>query len=390
MKSLTRSHLFAFLLGALLLSTVAALQLWLVLGVVKPIGFIIPFLIGGFAGLILYHQFHKNKIYQKHLEEKNQRLELVLQATGLGFWDWYPKTNQVIYDARWAEMLGFRLDEIEQSQQTWKSRVHPDDLQQCYQDIQAHIDGKTEFYSNIHRMLHKNGHWIYILDRGKVVERDANGEPVRFSGTHSDITALKRIESELQTKTENLEHVNRQLKQLSVTDGLTKMHNRRAFEQRMQEEWQRCKRTSTPFSVLMIDTDFFKNYNDGYGHLAGDECLKKIALQLKKAARRQNDFAARYGGEEFVIILPEDTLEEAYEVAESIRTTIENLQIPHAYSEISKVVTISIGVAQSEFSTDEDYQTLISAADKALYLAKSQGRNRCEKYPLLENTPEID
>lgn len=124
------------------------------------------------------------------------RLKLVLEGTGLGLWDWNPQTNEVTFDEQWAKMLGHQLSEIEFNLDSWINRVHPDDIKSCFEDIQKHIDGITDYYQNVHRMKHKNGNWVYIWDRGKIVERDADGKPTRFTGTHTDITKQKEAEIE--------------------------------------------------------------------------------------------------------------------------------------------------------------------------------------------------
>ncbi len=125
---------------------------------------------------------------EEQLESQRKRLELVIQGTRLGMWDWNPQTNEVAFNAMWAEMLGHDFSEIESNLSEWESRVHPDDLSGCYADIQAHIDGTVPFYENVHRMRHKDGSWVYILDRGQIMERDEQGRPTRFTGTHTDIT----------------------------------------------------------------------------------------------------------------------------------------------------------------------------------------------------------
>lgn len=129
-------------------------------------------------------------------DKHRRRLELVLEGTRLGMWDWNPQTNEVVFDARWAEMLGHTLDEIEPGLESWSSRVHPDDLDACYADIQAHIEGRTPFYENVHRMRHKDGYWVHILDRGRIAERDEQGRPTRFTGTHTDISAQREAEQQ--------------------------------------------------------------------------------------------------------------------------------------------------------------------------------------------------
>ncbi|WNO09995.1 response regulator [Teredinibacter sp. KSP-S5-2] len=123
-----------------------------------------------------------------------ERLKLVLDSTRLGMWDWNPQTNEVLFDQNWATMLGVTVDDLTMTLDDWSSRVHPDDMEKCFQDIQAHLTGETDFYENLHRMRHADGHWVYILDRGRVVEHDENGNPVRFTGTHADVTPLKNAE----------------------------------------------------------------------------------------------------------------------------------------------------------------------------------------------------
>jgi len=125
-----------------------------------------------------------------------ERLKLVLDSTRLGMWDWNPQTDEVIFDRNWAAMLGLTLDDLTMTLSDWSCRVHPDDMDKCMQDIQAHLSGEVDFYENLHRMKHVAGHWVYILDRGKVVEYDAQGRPVRFTGTHADVTPLKKAEFE--------------------------------------------------------------------------------------------------------------------------------------------------------------------------------------------------
>jgi len=138
-----------------------------------------------------------------HLQKN--RLELVLEGSGLGLWDWNPQTNEVTFDRNWAEMLGYDLEEIEFNLNSWESRVHLDDLASCYEDIKSHMEGKDDLYQNIHRMKHKDGSWVYIWDRGKIVDRDINGNPTRFTGTHTNVTAQKIAEQNLLKEIESKE-----------------------------------------------------------------------------------------------------------------------------------------------------------------------------------------
>jgi diguanylate cyclase (GGDEF)-like protein/PAS domain S-box-containing protein len=167
-----------------------------------------------------------------------------------------------------------------------------------------------------------------------------------------------------------------QLKLIAFIDGLTGVANRRHFDNTLDLEWRRAMRSAKLLSLIMIDIDFFKNYNDLYGHLAGDSCLQKIAHTLKDSLRRAGNFVARYGGEEFMVILPDTHAEEAYLFAESLREKIENLNIEHKDSKVSKNVTVSLGVSTAVPKKDSEYDELISLVDKALYQAKQGGRNR--------------
>ncbi len=346
-------------------------------------------LIGG-AGLLGMNRFVQRQILRQRgmeaeLRKEKERLELVLEGTGLGLWDWNPQTSQVIFDERWADILGYELQEISPSLESWKARVHPDDLPGCIQAIKAHLAGLTEYYSHIHRLRHKDGGWCYILDRGKIVERDAAGRPLRFTGTHTDVTRLKETENALREKTlalkaqtAELARLNSILAHQAMYDGLTQIHNRRAFDQRFHDEWQRWRQGGTVFSVLIADIDFFKNYNDTYGHLAGDACLRTVALTVQQSAARARDFTARYGGEEFVLLLPGTVLEQALLVAEKARQAVERLALPHPASSCAKVVTLSVGAAAVSQLADNEASCarLLALADQALYAAKKGGRNR--------------
>ena len=173
----------------------------------------------------------------------------------------------------------------------------------------------------------------------------------------------------------NLEQTNEQLLELSSTDGLTQIANRRHFDNQLQREWGRAQRSRSILSYLMVDLDFFKPYNDHYGHLKGDDCLKEVAQAMERVLRRPGDFVGRYGGEEFAIISPDTPLEGAKILAENVREIVASLKIPHAGSPASEHVTVSIGVSATVPTADTSVDDLIRAADEALYQAKRRGRN---------------
>lgn len=175
-----------------------------------------------------------------------------------------------------------------------------------------------------------------------------------------------------------LEASNQRLSFQSTTDGLTGLTNRRCFDEALTTEWQRACRGGTPLSLLMIDIDYFKAYNDHYGHLAGDECLRQVAGVLSGCVRRAGEMVARYGGEEFVIFLPGADLVHASETALKCLHQMEQESVRHAASPNSCQVTISIGVASVQPDTTMEAHALINAADAAMYRAKTSGRARCE------------
>jgi diguanylate cyclase (GGDEF)-like protein len=166
------------------------------------------------------------------------------------------------------------------------------------------------------------------------------------------------------------------LESLARLDGLTRVPNHRSFQETLQHEWLRGRRHQWPLALIMADVDCFKQYNDNYGHAAGDECLRRIAAALTAGTRRPADFLARYGGEEFVAVLPHTELEGAWATAERMRKAVEDAAIPHAYSTAGPVITVSLGVASEIPRDDRPPAAMVEAADRALYRAKREGRNR--------------
>lgn len=207
--------------------------------------------------------------------------------------------------------------------------------------------------------LKKNGDSFSLEINISVMNWEGKSE---FVGIVRDITQRKQMEEKLQ--------------RLSVIDGLTGIGNRRLFDETLGNEWKRVIRDKFPISLILLDIDFFKLYNDSYGHQAGDTCLKQVATALDLCVQRPADLVARYGGEEFAVILPETTLEGASSLAESIRSSIESLKIEHNKSTVSPYVTVSIGVSTLVPERVASYEQLILNADKALYRAKEKGRNQ--------------
>lgn len=181
---------------------------------------------------------------------------------------------------------------------------------------------------------------------------------------------------ELEELQQALEETNEQLRLVSSTDGLTGLLNRRRFDEILQEEWQRGLRSKTPISLLIVDVDHFKEYNDLYGHLGGDNCLKLVAQTLADTLQRCVDRLARYGGEEFAVILPNTEMAGAVQVANRMRRAMEQREVQHFASETCSVVTVSIGVRTVVPCMESTPEHLIESADRALYRAKEKGRNQ--------------
>ena len=182
----------------------------------------------------------------------------------------------------------------------------------------------------------------------------------------------------LQFEIKNREESRKRLEELAYIDSLTKIANRRYFDEFLEKEWNYCKRNKKELSIILLDIDFFKQYNDTYGHQAGDLCLQKIARCLEDKLNRSHDLVARYGGEEFVCILPNTNKLDAINIATKLKIAVQNLEIPHENSRISSMVTISLGVSTVIPKDELDKTKLIKKADNALYLAKENGRNRVE------------
>jgi diguanylate cyclase (GGDEF)-like protein len=232
----------------------------------------------------------------------------------------------------------------------------------CIAQSKAGVDHEADY-----RALTRDGHYVWIRDVVHVVRRE-DGTVDSLIGFMFDISERKAAEQELL-------RLQKELETLSFQDGLTGIANRRMLDSALEKEWASGKRNGLPLSVVLIDIDYFKQYNDHYGHLQGDECLQRVAAALCGAAVRPRDLLARYGGEEFVVVLPETDEAAALKVAERCRKLIFEEEIPHRSSGMGALLTVSLGVATAVPTQDGRPQTLIERADRRLYLAKQRGRN---------------
>ncbi|MCD4741038.1 MAG: diguanylate cyclase [Desulfobacteraceae bacterium] len=218
------------------------------------------------------------------------------------------------------------------------------------------------------QLLKKNGSSLWTLSYAKLVY-DKKSKVTGFNGFAIDISETIHAEN-------SLKNANEKLTLLAVQDGLTKIPNRRKFDEFLANEWARHKRDRNELSVIMCDIDFFKFYNDTYGHQEGDNCLVQVAKAIKNSIFRPADLAARYGGEEFSVVLPQTDSNGALKVAENLNKCVEHLKLPHKSSKAADYVTLSVGASSTIPDSNVSFEDLLLRADEALYEAKKTGRNK--------------
>ncbi|CAB3862370.1 sensor domain-containing diguanylate cyclase [Achromobacter piechaudii] len=269
-------------------------------------------------------------------------------------------------------LLGWSADSWV-SVEDWAMRMHPEDREYvvnfCVTQSQAGVDHEADY-----RALTKDNGYVWIRDVVHVVRKD-NGEVDALIGFMFDITERKKTEEQLLS-------LQKELEVLSFKDGLTNIANRRRFDSSFELEWERARNERQPLSILLFDVDFFKQYNDLYGHTQGDKCLVDIAQTLSLALDGPRDLVARYGGEEFVVLLPGADASVAWKVAERCQRLLQKKSIVHALSPHGRRVTVSIGAGTLVPDEQADRASFIRAVDKQLYAAKNNGRDRIEHVEL--------
>lgn len=311
-----------------------------------------------------------------HSEEARQEAELAhlsleeaIEALPIGLAVYDPQDRLMVFNREAAELNLYRAggDLIGQSYETLirsslKRGEIPDALGREEEWLSQRMAGRGKLSTPLLRRT-ADGRWMHFYE----------------IGTPSGCLVMMRLEvSELVHKTMALEQSNERLEHLSTTDALTGLANRRSFDQCLHSEWQRSIRNQHPLSLLLLDIDYFKRYNDHYGHLAGDACLRQIAGILFDCAQRSGELVARYGGEEFALLLPGATVEDACMVAQRCMDEVANARISHANSLVSPWLTCSIGVATVVATQELVSESLVRCADEALYRVKSDGRARFE------------
>lgn len=276
---------------------------------------------------------------------------------------------------RCCEIMGY--SEAELLNLTFTDLTHPEDLDADWTLVNSLIRGERPTYSLEKRYLNKARETVWANLTVSLV-RTEQGLPDYFISVIEDITARKKLESErdalIATLEERVRERTAELEQLSMTDSLTGIANRRCFDQRLAAEWTRAVRTRQPLSVIVVDVDYFKTVNDSYGHAFGDEVLVKIAQSLSRVAKRNTDLVARYGGEEFFLLLPDTDSPSAVHVANCVEVAIRDLAIPNPVSMMTARLTVSQGVATAWPNQRGTGEGLLLSADRAMYKAKQSGR----------------
>ncbi|GAB4068655.1 diguanylate cyclase [Ancylobacter sonchi] len=321
---------------------------------------------------------------QETLRQAVERSSFALESAGQWVWDYDIVENRVWRSQQWKRALGYAPDELADQDEPWRI-VHPSDRKIAQAAMAPILAGTRRDFEATYRLRHKDGGWRFILSRGKVIAHTPDGRPARMLATSVDITPQKEVERELEAtirQRRQLEHdlisANRRLQLLAEIDSLTELPNRRKFDKCLEREFRRTRRERPSLVLSMLDVDYFKSFNDLYGHQAGDDCLRAVAEALQQVGRPTRDIVTRYGGEEFAAILVDIDLDEAIAVARRMAEAVERLAIPHSGSPFGRV-TICIGLTLFRFGQQRRLRTpdqLVQAADRALYAAKEAGRDR--------------
>lgn len=280
----------------------------------------------------------------------------------------------IVANDKFCEVSGYSREELlGQNHRMLNSGEHSEDF---FTEMWATIASGNIWHGEVFNRR-KNGKFYWV---DSIIEplKDADGKIVRYMSIRVDITDRKRQADEINKAYKNLSEANHQLEQLSRTDALTKIANRRYFDEILESETHRQSRQGTPLTLMICDIDYFKQYNDSYGHQAGDACLQQVAESINLSFSRAGDLVARYGGEEFAVILPNTDKATALILAERMRENIVKLDIEHNSSSIANILTLSIGVTTLVPDNDTSIYIIIKNADEALYSAKATGRNNVQ------------
>ena len=329
------------------------------------------------------------KEIEEILQESKNKFETIAMSSAS--WEaWFDEKGVLVWTNDLVEEItGFTLEESFEKDDLIRNLLISDDSQEILdQKFKTTLEMQKNGTSEA-RIKSKDGSCKWILINWRPVISDKK-EFKGFRTSIVDITEKKKAEFAATELAQQLKKEKEVAERNSLTDGMTGLANRRYLDEQIMLEYFRMKRTGEKLSIIMLDVDFFKLYNDAYGHLQGDECLKMVAKVLKTTIKRATDIAARYGGEEFVVLLPDTDEIGAIKVAETLRANVEAMKMEHKDSRISDVVTVSIGVATFDKHSLVAPENLVQKADEALYEAKNSGRNkvmpRAEELKVLDSS----
>ncbi|WP_420588616.1 diguanylate cyclase domain-containing protein [Bacterioplanoides sp.] len=315
---------------------------------------------------ILKAEMSQRQEAEKSLALHMERLNHILEGTNVGSWEWNVQTGETVFNQRWAEIIGYSLEELQPvSIDTWMSYAHPDDLEKSGELLEQHFNGELEFYDTEARMKHKDGHWVWVHDRGKVYSWTADGKPEWMAGTHQEITERKQAEEKI--------------KHLANHDALTGLPTLRLAKDRIKMAINMAQREKKQVAVLFVDLDGFKAVNDTYGHEAGDSLLKAVGDNLRTCVRTM-DTVARIGGDEFLVILT--NINQRHEVEEISTKLIAAVGVLSGIFDCQEAdIQLGASIGISMYSDDgDDIKQLIANADKAMYQVKAAGKNSFRFY----------
>ncbi len=300
---------------------------------------------------------HRRQVLEL-LAAERQRMAYILEGTNVGTWEWNVQTGETVFNERWAEIIGYTLEELQPvSIDTWMKFCHPEDLESSNELLKRHFSGELNYYECEVRMQHEIGAWVWVLNRGKVISWTDDGKPLLMAGTHKEITARKLSES-------RVEH-------LATHDALTELPTMRLAMDRMSMALEMARRSGHIVGVLFIDLDDFKHVNDRYGHEAGDNLLRVIADRFLSSIRKI-DTVARIGGDEFLIILSE--LNSQSDITQIVENIVKSTASPVPFEGGEMKTGASIGISIFPNNAD-NAETLIKLADASMYIVKNSGKN---------------
>ena len=338
------------------------------------------------ALLVIAHDVTELKQRLLDVAARERRYDYAMNAAGEGIWDWNLPEGTITHNTTWGELLGYENVDIHDLE-FFTGLIHKDDRDRVLQQVQEALEGNGLYVSE-HRLRRADGRFIWALDRGRVVERDAAGAPVRMVGSFSDITSRREAEEKLnevrsvleqtnsqleqmvRERTSELVSLNHQLEKMVRRDPLTGLANRLAADDELTRRFALLEEDGVPFALMLIDIDHFKRVNDTWGHQVGDHALCHIARELSAAVQDQG-FIARFGGEEFLLLRPSASAEDAQAWAENLCSAIASTAVPHSDP---IWLTISVGLVYVEQSALTVHEA-IRRADVYLYQAKHEGRN---------------